>query len=383
MQRRTLLLTGGASLLILGGISAKRLHSDLRPARRPWKIASKPFSDARLNALAYAILAPSPHNRQPWLISLDGDNGLTLFCDTDRLLPETDPFNRQIAIGLGAFIELLAQAAAEAGQKLDIDYFPQGEPQDSFDKRPVAHIKFLSSAVEKDPLFKSVLARRTNRSVFEERDVSEESLQSLGQVMPYAKDLTFAYTAEPEAISSIKSVCVEGWNIEMNTPRTHHESTRLTRVGEKEINALPDGISLSGPLMEGLDLLGQLSAEKMNDPTSQAFTGTRDFYSGLINSARSFAWIASSDNRRLSQIKSGRAWMRLHLKATQMGLAFHPLSQVLQEFPEMSAPYSKIHDMLGVESLGVIQGLFRLGYAKAPPPAPRWPLETRLIEIKS
>lgn len=75
--------------------------------------------------------------------------------------------------------------------------------------------------------------------------------------------------------------------------------------------------------------------------------------------------------------------MRLHLKATQMGLAFHPLSQVLQEFPEMSAPYSKIHDMLGVESPGVIQGLFRLGYAKAPPPAPRWPLETRLIEIKS
>ena len=75
--------------------------------------------------------------------------------------------------------------------------------------------------------------------------------------------------------------------------------------------------------------------------------------------------------------------MRLHLKATELGLAFHPLSQVLQEFPEMSAPYARIHELLGVSSPGVIQGLFRLGYAKSPPPAPRWSLETRLIEMST
>lgn len=383
MKRRTLLISGGASLVILGGLTATRLHSDLHPARRPWAVAGDAFSDPRLRALSYAVLAPSPHNRQPWLISLQDDMGVTLYCDTERLLPETDPFNRQIAIGLGAFIELLRLAAAEDGYRLDITYFPEGEPQPRFDARPVAHIQFSKNTVKRDPLFPSVLSRRTNRSVFEETAISDETVESLGLVIPKNADLSFGYTTATDLISSIKSVCVGGWNIEMATPRTHHESTRLMRVGESEINRSPDGISLSGALMEGLGLAGQLSEDKLNDPTSQAFTGTRDFYTDLINSARSFAWISSANNSRLSQVKSGEAWMRLHLKATELGLAFHPLSQVLQEFPEMSVPYSRIHELLGVSSPGVIQGLFRLGYAKSPPPAPRWPLETRLIEMTS
>ncbi len=372
MKRRTLLISGGASLVILGGLTATRLHSDLRPARRPWTVASESFSDPRLRALSFAVLAPSPHNRQPWLISLQDDLGVTLYCDTERLLPETDPF-----------IELLKLAAAEDGYRLDITYFPEGEPQPKFDTRPVAHIQFSKNTVKRDPLFSSVLSRRTNRSVFEETALSEETVESLGSIMPKSSDLSFGYTTEKDLISSIKSVCIAGWNIEMTTPRTHHESTRLMRVGEAEINRSPDGISLSGPLMEGLGLAGQLSEDKLNDPTSQAFTGTKDFYTDLINSARSFAWISSAENSRLSQVKSGEAWMRLHLKATELGLAFHPLSQVLQEFPEMSAPYARIHELLGVSSPGVIQGLFRLGYAKSPPPAPRWSLETRLIEMST
>ena len=38
---------------------------------------------------------------------LETDGGLTIFCDLDRLLPETDPFDRQITIGFGCFLELL------------------------------------------------------------------------------------------------------------------------------------------------------------------------------------------------------------------------------------------------------------------------------------
>lgn len=379
MNRRTLLVSGTASAVILGGLAGMRLQSNLKPARLPWKSAGG-FSDPRLNALSYAILAPSPHNRQPWLIALNGENGVILYCDTDRLLPETDPFNRQIAIGLGAFIQLLRLAATETGYGLDVDYFPEGEPQPIFDKRPVAQIRFSQTTIKPDPLFQSVMHRRTNRSVFEETPISKDILKSLGSAI---SETSYGFTNKAERLSSIKSTCVEGWNIEMRTPRTHKESTRLTRVGEKEINRSPDGISLSGPMMEGLSVLGQTSPDKMNDPSSKIFAGTRDFYTGLINSARAFAWISSPDGSRTSQVKSGEDWMRLHLKATELGLAFHPLSQVLQEFPEMSVQYSNIHQELGGQNPRVIQGLFRLGYAKSPPTSPRWPMKTRLIEITS
>jgi len=383
MNRRTLLITGGASLIILGGISAKVLHSDLRKARSPWTISNDSISDPRLRALAYAVLAPSPHNRQPWLIELKGENRLTLFCDTARLLPETDPYNRQITIGLGAFIELLRMAAAEDGYDLEIDYFPQGEPEPTFDERPVANIRFSKTETIKDPLFAYVMDRRTNRSKFSETPISSLALKALETVMsPQRADL-LSYSDDASLVGSIKTLCVDGWNIEIETPRTHHESTRLTRVGEKQINASPDGISLSGPMMEALGLTGQLSEEKMNDKDSQAYKGTRDFYTGLIDTARAFAWITSPDNSRLNQIKSGADWLRLHLVATQHGLAFQPLSQILQEFPEMSEPYAQIHAVLEIEHPRIIQGLFRLGYAASPAPAPRWPLHSRLIEVSA
>ena len=140
LSRRAILYTGGAGIVLIGvgAIAAKALHSDLSIARRPWEQAGDDFGDARINALSYAVLAPNPHNQQPWQVRLEGNDRLTLYCDLDRLLPETDPPNRQIVIGLGAFLELLRQAAAARGYRLNIDPFPEGEPQPLLDERPVA-----------------------------------------------------------------------------------------------------------------------------------------------------------------------------------------------------------------------------------------------------
>ncbi|MCK5746564.1 MAG: twin-arginine translocation pathway signal protein, partial [Oricola sp.] len=139
-SRRMMLIAGGAGVVILGA-AALRLHSDLGPARAPWRDAGKGFGDNRLDALSYAVLAPSPHNLQPWLVRLEDEDGLTLFCDLDRRLPATDPQDRQVVIALGAFVELLRQAAAEAGCGLEVEPFPQGEPYPVLDERPAASVR--------------------------------------------------------------------------------------------------------------------------------------------------------------------------------------------------------------------------------------------------
>ena len=131
--------------------------------------------------------------------------------------------------------------------------------------------------------------------------------------------------------------------------------------------------------MEVTRLAGIMSHEKMDDPTSIAFKGGIDFYNGLIDSAMAFGWLSTDGNSRSDQLNVGAGWLRLHLAATQVGLAMHPLSQVLQEFPEMSALFEEFHDFVDVRQPARVQGLFRFGYAKFPAPAPRWPLETRLI----
>ena len=69
----------------------------------------------------------------------------------------------------------------------------------------------------------------------------------------------------------------------------------------------------------------------------------------------------------------------MNLAAQQIGLCIHPLSQMLQEFPEMAEPYEAIHKELAVERGGVVHMLGRVGYTKFPAASPRWPLESKLI----
>jgi len=87
-------------------------------------------------------------------------------------------------------------------------------------------------------------------------------------------------------------------------------------------------------------------------------------------------------NSRLDQIAAGRRWWRLHLAATALGVSVHPVSQALQEYPEMAKHYDAVHDMLaqGASQGGeTVQMLGRLGYGPAVLRSPRWPLESRFI----
>ncbi|MFT4767662.1 MAG: hypothetical protein ACI8RN_000791 [Glaciecola sp.] len=89
-------------------------------------------------------------------------------------------------------------------------------------------------------------------------------------------------------------------------------------------------------------------------------------------------WSTTAANTRLDQLRAGATWVRLHQAATREGLAFHPLSQALQEFPAMADFYRQAHEELA--PLGhTLQMLVRLGYAATSGPAPREPLMSKLI----
>lgn len=57
----------------------------------------------------------------------------------------------------------------------------------------------------------------------------------------------------------------------------------------------------------------------------------------------------------------------------------HPVSQSLQEYPEVAAALYRVHALTGARGEERVQMLARLGYGPAVAPSPRWPLRTRLI----
>ena len=91
-------------------------------------------------------------------------------------------------------------------------------------------------------------------------------------------------------------------------------------------------------------------------------------------------WSTTATNTRQDQLNAGATWVRLHQAATREGLAFHPLSQSLQEFAAMEPNYRRVHAWLASPG-HTVQMLVRLGYTGSAGPSPRQPLLSRLVTI--
>lgn len=375
LSRRGLLKIGAASITVLGvGSVAWWNTRSPTAAYAPWAIAGKSFGDPRLDALAYAILVPNPHNRQPWKVALKNDLGLSLYCDLERRLPETDPFDRQITIGLGCFLEALRMAAGNKGYSLKVDTFPEGEPDSRLDQRPIAHVEFIKGDEIKDPLFEQMLLRHTHRFDYDtKREISPEVFQSL------LKDAGAKGSIDPTLRNTLRTQAWAAMKVELTTPRTVTESALLTRFGKEEIITNPDGLSMTGPMFELMNKVGFLTQEAMKDPNSSAMQSGFASIEARMATAMGYVWLDSDGNSRAAQLNAGKQWLRLHLKATELGLVMQPLSQALQEFPEMHVNYQQLHSLLKINSPARVQMFGRIGYAKFEGPSPRWPLDTIFI----
>ncbi|RLJ51544.1 hypothetical protein BCF46_1758 [Litoreibacter meonggei] len=361
-RRKTLALLGGGTLLAATAASAGFVVTRTpHKALAPWDQAGQP-SDPRLWALSYGLLAPNPHNRQPWVIDLQGEDKFTVWRDPERDLPVTDPFARQLTIGMGCFLELTRMAASELGLALEMNLFPEG------DEGPVANCT-LTGGGQSDPLFAHVLERRSHKDAFEPTQVTKAASMPLA---PFGQ----VYLGGTEA-DRLREIAVEAWMIEASTPAAWQESIDLLRIGKVEINAQPDGIDAGGPFLEGLALAGLFSREAAADLENPGTQGAIEDTRTAILGAPAFVVQTSTGNSRIDQIETGARWLRLNLAATGAGLALRPVSQALQEYPEMAGPFEAIQSEFSQPG-ETVQMLGLLGYGAKTPRTPRWPLETRL-----
>ncbi|RVU35070.1 twin-arginine translocation pathway signal protein [Hwanghaeella grinnelliae] len=349
-----------------------------------WATPGADRRDIREWALAHALLAPNPHNMQPWIADLREEGAITLHVDPDRLLPETDPYGRQILIGHGTFLELLDLAAQQAGYRARIDLFPNGSASATSDaasiaQYPVARIGLIKDgSLQPDPLFAAIQARRSCKEPFDvERDLSEGHAADLraSNIDP-AIGLTLTLTGSLPA--TLRDLTRDAMTLEMKTPRTLRESIDVMRIGADEIAENPDGIDLNGPMFWWLKKFGLMTREKAMTPGTMAYQGGIDYALGWADATPSFGWITTEHNDRPTQVAAGRAYVRLNLQATASGVAMHPVSQLLQEYPEMTDLQRRFYGVTETPSGHTVQMLFRLGYAESPGPTPRRPLDALL-----
>ncbi len=159
----------------------------------------------------------------------------------------------------------------------------------------------------------------------------------------------------------------------------HLHGKRALDAGKAEIEASPDGISLGGAAIESLAVAGQISREQVATPGTGAYKSGVDRYRAMLASGMAYAWVVTPGNARLDQLVAGSSYVRMNLAARGLGLAVHPVSQALQEFPEMTAMLGQVNARLGITGRNRVQMLARLGHGPQVPRTPRWQLEQRLV----
>ncbi|MGJ7525879.1 Acg family FMN-binding oxidoreductase [Variovorax sp. GB1P17] len=386
-QRRNFvrLLGGGIALSTGAAAMATWWLNDEVPAAA-FEIWNGPGDerDVRKRAVAYAVTAPTAYNCQPWMVDLREPDAIVLYCDRARVQPETDPFGRQVLIGHGAFIELLVMALGQQGVTASVQLWPQGElvgePR-RWPHIPVARLK-LSGGGKPDPLFAQVLRRRTPKQRFDTgRPVSADMLQGLMAVTPASGRVQCAGTVDITRVLPLRRLCAAAARVELATPQTALENLRMLRVGPQEILAHRDGFSMNDPALRVAVALGQFDRKVPAAEDSLSFRQTLQMFEDQAHTAMGFIWLSTRGNSRTEQIAAGRAYVRQQLRATDLGLGMHPMSQPLEEFAEMASHHAAAHDML----LGTapprdarsptVQMMCRLGYPVAPvSAAPRRPV---------
>jgi hypothetical protein len=385
MQRRQFIrLAGGGVIVAATATTLAGCSSALPPeAMAAWQSPGQAETDVRRWILSHAILAPHSHNLQSWLVDLSVPDEITLFIDQKRLLPETDPFSRQMMMSQGTFLELLDLAAKQKGLRAEIVLFPQGVfPPTTVDARPTARIRLLADAtVKPDPLFAHILRRRTNRETYELREPDAAVLQVITvSVQPHPFRVGFVGSAQPEALQQHRRIAKDAWRIELVTPRTVMESFQVLRVGPKEIAQHRDGISLNDPMVRALNAVGLFDRSVAPAADDFATTSQIEEFNTRIDSTPAFFWLVTEGNDRVTQVNAGRAYVRAQLAATAAGLSMQPLSQALQEYPEQAVPYADIHQMVGAPAPRfTVQMWARLGFAPLIEPSPRRGLASHVL----
>lgn len=337
---------------------------------KPWsKEYSEQFSDPRVRLSSIGLLAASNHNMQPWRLVLDQDDPMVfyLYADSSRVTGEVDPYARQMMISQGTFLEYVAVAGKQEGWHADIALFPSGEYDESrllqdMDTKPVAKITLSEMQQDNPPLYPAIFLPDTDRAAYQPAGLTEKqkaALESLSQ----SDQISVRLFDDADSLEKIGSYALQSASIEAGVSRIMDESNAIFRANERQKNKFRYGYSVEGQGTSGFMrhiLQGMLTLFPSLNTGGSASKNFINATRTSVENTPAYAMIITSGNSRREQVESGMLYSKLVLSAHGLGLAMQPLSQVLEEYPEMELPYTEFKETYAPAG-GTVQMLFRVG----------------------
>jgi hypothetical protein len=307
--------------------------------------------DIRVELVEWARLAQNAHNVQPWKVVLDSRDTMrmSLFVDDSRPLPETDPPSRQITISMGTFLAVLDARAAQLGYQADITLFPHGEYTESnIGDLPVADIMLRnmgsSGAIARYPMAAEPDAV-TSASVKYRYRPADLSSATVDTIEGYSMEtVEISVISDPAEVAWLNEISIDAFALEMAYEPTMMESYELMRMNGRARRETPYGLSLTANFpVRTLWFIDAYQTLFPQSPDAFGEMGTSIFTRAMENVTH-YVLMVSDDNSRTTQVQTGMALQALWMDLHAAGHVVLPNSQALQEYPEMSELYSRMHE---------------------------------------
>ncbi|HVV65255.1 MAG TPA: hypothetical protein VHC42_07285 [Rhizomicrobium sp.] len=381
---------GGAGAVLLAALGGYRAldRGAFWPARgpafRPWREWRGVSIEGHRRPLHAAILAASPHNTQPWLFQASGDS-IAVLADRSRNLGAFDPFRREMHLGVGCAIENLMRAAGVFGWSPNV-IVNGGRLAPETGPSPVraAQIWLDPAPAMRDPLFEAIADRHTNRGPYLRKPVGDNALATLHSLVSNG-ETQLVFIDDSFARRDLRTIIIAATERIVADPEMSKASAAWLRTGRREVNEHRDGIAVDNA---GLTPFATAMAKLLPDAgRERADRYWLEMTRETQTRAPAFGMILVRNRFEMgSAIAAGRAWQRLHLAATRLGLAAQPLNQPLEcadrneelgRRDEFVPALSEFAQAAGWEPTF----LFRLGWAENwAPPSPRRPLSAVLTD---
>ncbi|PKQ19752.1 MAG: hypothetical protein CVT66_08580 [Actinobacteria bacterium HGW-Actinobacteria-6] len=354
---------GVGSAVIVGGGIGKATQNGLFSAGEGDGFAAWDESLEGMSGIAAAgVLAASSHNTQPWSFRVS-DDGIDVLGDRKRLMGAADPRLRELHISLGCAIENMAVAAAAQGLATDVEIVRGGSGH-------FARLTFKPGLIDKEyaALAEQIPLRSTNRGAYDaDRAPGSRELSALSAC---AAGVSLKLLSSAEERSAFSALTVAATEVHVADAEMQRDSHAWYRMTQAEVERYQDGITIDGA---AAGIVGTTFL-KMFPPTPDAFDEQWAKVTGETHCATAPMFgllVASTAGDHAAWIAAGRAYQRIQLEATRLGIATHPLSQSLAVRDRDLARGERNTFAEALDSYaegGEVVLAFRLGYPKADVP---------------
>ena len=341
----------------------------MNPHLLPWAISPDAFPvdgyacDQLEFLMGYAVLAPSPHNTQPWRFRINV-NDAEIFADRRRTLRVVDPHGRELSLACGAALCNLRVATEYFGRGYSVQLLPQADEPDLL---ACLTLRLHSETSSEDVvLFHAIPQRRTNRHAFRPDPLPPEILAELADAAT-SEGAWLAIATEDDTRHAIADLVAEADKIQWANRDFRRELAAWMRSdAEHQADGIPthdlgvrDWMAFAGPAL----------VRTFNRGNNQA---AHDADIALHSPALAVLGTDQDDPR--SWLQAGQALERVLLHAQDENLGASFLNQPI----EVDDLRPRLASVLGIQ--GFPQVLLRLGYGPEVPPTPRRSVHDLLIK---